>query len=127
MRRIAQCKQQRIRRYFWSLKTPLNKNTFKISKNRYIYFENSVENDVINQNKDIEKVREIIKISMDPLSLETPIGEEEDSHLGDFIPDGPYGNGNARYSWYDEGNTELAYYPAYSLYGMGKRPGRNGR
>ena len=34
-----------------------------------------------------EKVREIIKIAMDPVSLETPIGEEEDSHLGDFIPD----------------------------------------
>ncbi|MGI6109435.1 MAG: RNA polymerase sigma factor RpoD [Eubacteriaceae bacterium] len=34
-----------------------------------------------------EKVREIQKISQDPVSLETPIGEEEDSHLGDFIPD----------------------------------------
>jgi len=34
-----------------------------------------------------EKVREIIKISQEPVSLETPIGEEEDSHLGDFIPD----------------------------------------
>jgi RNA polymerase primary sigma factor len=34
-----------------------------------------------------EKVREIKKISQDPVSLETPIGEEEDSHLGDFIPD----------------------------------------
>lgn len=34
-----------------------------------------------------EKVREIIKIAQDPVSLETPIGEEEDSHLGDFIPD----------------------------------------
>ena len=35
----------------------------------------------------VEKVREIIKISQDPVSLDTPIGEEEDSHLGDFIPD----------------------------------------
>lgn len=35
----------------------------------------------------IERVREIIKIAQDPVSLETPIGEEEDSHLGDFIPD----------------------------------------
>ena len=35
----------------------------------------------------VEKVREIKKISQDPVSLETPIGEEEDSHLGDFIPD----------------------------------------
>ncbi len=34
-----------------------------------------------------EKVREIRKISLEPVSLETPIGEEEDSHLGDFIPD----------------------------------------
>ena len=34
-----------------------------------------------------EKVREILKIAQDPVSLETPIGEEEDSHLGDFIPD----------------------------------------
>ena len=35
----------------------------------------------------VEKVREIKKISQDPVSLETPIGEEEDSHMGDFIPD----------------------------------------
>ena len=35
----------------------------------------------------VEKVREIIRIAQDPVSLETPIGEEEDSHLGDFIPD----------------------------------------
>lgn len=34
-----------------------------------------------------DKVREIMKISQEPVSLETPIGEEEDSHLGDFIPD----------------------------------------
>ena len=34
-----------------------------------------------------EKIREIMKIAQDPVSLETPIGEEEDSHLGDFIPD----------------------------------------
>ena len=38
-------------------------------------------------NMSIEKVREISKISQEPVSLETPIGEEEDSHLGDFIPD----------------------------------------
>jgi len=35
----------------------------------------------------VERVREITKIAQDPVSLETPIGEEEDSHLGDFIPD----------------------------------------
>jgi RNA polymerase primary sigma factor len=34
-----------------------------------------------------ERVREIIKIAQEPISLETPIGEEEDSHLGDFIED----------------------------------------
>ena len=38
-------------------------------------------------NMSIEKVREIYKISQDPVSLETPIGEEDDSHLGDFIKD----------------------------------------
>ena len=38
-------------------------------------------------NMSVEKVREIMKIAQDPVSLETPIGEEEDSHLGDFIPD----------------------------------------
>lgn len=38
-------------------------------------------------NMTIDKVREIMKISQEPVSLETPIGEEEDSHLGDFIPD----------------------------------------
>ena len=35
----------------------------------------------------VEKVREVMKISQDPVSLETPIGEEDDSHLGDFVPD----------------------------------------
>ncbi len=38
-------------------------------------------------NTSVEKVREIYKISQDPVSLETPIGEEDDSHLGDFIKD----------------------------------------
>ena len=38
-------------------------------------------------NMPVDRVREIIRISQDPVSLETPIGEEEDSHLGDFIPD----------------------------------------
>ena len=35
----------------------------------------------------VEKIRDIYKISQEPVSLETPIGEEDDSHLGDFIPD----------------------------------------
>ena len=35
----------------------------------------------------VEKVRKILKIAKEPISLETPIGEEEDSHLGDFIED----------------------------------------
>lgn len=38
-------------------------------------------------NMPADKVREVLKISQEPVSLETPIGEEEDSHLGDFIPD----------------------------------------
>ena len=38
-------------------------------------------------NMPAERVREIMRITQDPVSLETPIGEEEDSHLGDFIPD----------------------------------------
>lgn len=35
----------------------------------------------------VEKIREVKKIAQDPISLETPIGEKEDSHLGDFIED----------------------------------------
>ncbi|MDE6520530.1 MAG: RNA polymerase sigma factor RpoD [Ruminococcus sp.] len=38
-------------------------------------------------NLPVDKVREIMRVAQDPVSLETPIGEEEDSHLGDFIPD----------------------------------------
>ena len=38
-------------------------------------------------NMSVEKVRDIMKLAQEPVSLETPIGEEEDSHLGDFIPD----------------------------------------
>ena len=38
-------------------------------------------------NMPVQKVRDILKIAQEPVSLETPIGEEEDSHLGDFIPD----------------------------------------
>ncbi len=38
-------------------------------------------------NMSVDKVRDILKIAQEPVSLETPIGEEEDSHLGDFIPD----------------------------------------
>jgi len=36
---------------------------------------------------DVVKVREIMKVSQEPTSLETPVGDEEDSHLGDFISD----------------------------------------
>ncbi|MCM1299166.1 MAG: RNA polymerase sigma factor RpoD, partial [[Eubacterium] siraeum] len=49
--------------------------------------EPSVEEVAEELNMPVERVREIIRISQDPVSLETPIGEEEDSHLGDFIPD----------------------------------------
>ena len=38
-------------------------------------------------NMPVDKVRDIMRVAQDPVSLETPIGEEEDSHLGDFIPD----------------------------------------
>ena len=38
-------------------------------------------------NMSLEKIREIIKVAQEPMSLESPVGEEEDSHLGDFIPD----------------------------------------
>ncbi len=38
-------------------------------------------------NMPVDRVRDILKIAQEPVSLETPIGEEEDSHLGDFIPD----------------------------------------
>ena len=47
----------------------------------------SVEEIAAEMNIPVEKVRDILKIAQEPVSLETPIGEEEDSHLGDFIPD----------------------------------------
>ena len=47
----------------------------------------SPEEIAADMNMPVEKVREILKIAQEPVSLETPIGEEEDSHLGDFIPD----------------------------------------
>ena len=49
--------------------------------------EPSIEEIAQVMNKPADKVREIMKIAQEPVSLETPIGEEEDSHLGDFIPD----------------------------------------
>ncbi len=49
--------------------------------------EPTTEEIAIRLNMSSEKVREIMKIAQDPVSLETPIGEEEDSHLGDFIED----------------------------------------
>ncbi len=49
--------------------------------------EPSPEEIAIKMDMPIEKVREILKIAQEPVSLETPIGEEEDSHLGDFLPD----------------------------------------
>ncbi len=47
----------------------------------------SAEEIAVEMGMDVDKVREIMKIAQEPVSLETPIGEEEDSHLGDFIPD----------------------------------------
>ncbi len=49
--------------------------------------EPSPEEIAVDMNMPVERVREILKISQEPVSLETPIGEEEDSHLGDFIQD----------------------------------------
>ena len=49
--------------------------------------EPSPEEIAAEMNMPVERVREILKISQEPVSLETPIGEEEDSHLGDFIKD----------------------------------------
>ena len=49
--------------------------------------EPSPEEIAVEMNMPVERVREILKISQEPVSLETPIGEEEDSHLGDFIQD----------------------------------------
>ncbi len=49
--------------------------------------EPSPEEIAVQMNMPVERVREILKISQEPVSLETPIGEEEDSHLGDFIQD----------------------------------------
>ena len=49
--------------------------------------EPSPEEIAVEMGLSVEKVREIQKIAQEPVSLETPIGEEEDSHLGDFIPD----------------------------------------
>ncbi len=49
--------------------------------------EASTEEIAERMNMSVEKVREIMKLAQEPVSLETPIGEEEDSHLGDFIPD----------------------------------------
>ena len=47
----------------------------------------SAEEIAAEMNIPVEKVRDLLKIAQEPVSLETPIGEEEDSHLGDFIPD----------------------------------------
>ncbi|MBR6530715.1 MAG: RNA polymerase sigma factor RpoD [Clostridia bacterium] len=49
--------------------------------------EASAEEIAKEMNLSVDKVRDILKIAQEPVSLETPIGEEEDSHLGDFIPD----------------------------------------
>ena len=49
--------------------------------------EPSPEEIVAEMELSVEKVREIMKIAQEPVSLETPIGEEDDSHLGDFIED----------------------------------------
>ncbi len=71
----------------------------------------------------VDKVREIIKIAQEPVSLETPIGEEEDSHLGDFIPDddapAPGGRGLLHA---DEGAAHGRARYAYAARGKGAAP-----
>ena len=65
-------------------------NKVKKTSNRLVHEngqEPSEEDIAKDMNVPIEKIREVMRISQEPVSLETPIGEEEDSHLGDFIPD----------------------------------------
>mgnify|MGYP002591227787 CR=1 FL=1 len=67
-----------------------NKNTVSIEK--FVQYmeqlgKKSLEEIAEELDMPVGKVREILKIAQEPVSLETPIGEEEDSHLGDFIPD----------------------------------------
>ncbi len=63
--------------------------TYRISRNllQELGREPSEQEIADAMNLTIEKVREILKVSADPISLDTPIGEEDDSHLGDFIKD----------------------------------------
>ena len=63
--------------------------TYRISRNlmQELGREPSEQEIAAEMNLPVEKVREILKVSSDPISLDSPIGEEEDSHLGDFIKD----------------------------------------
>ena len=70
-----------------------------------------------------EKVREIIKIAQEPVSLETPIGEEEDSHLGDFIPDDEApAPAEAAFLHADEGAADERARHAHPARGKGASP-----
>ncbi|MBR7060438.1 MAG: RNA polymerase sigma factor RpoD, partial [Eubacterium sp.] len=65
-------------------------NKVKKAKNQLLHLngsEPSVEEIADYLDMPVDKVKETLRISQEPISLETPIGEEEDSHLGDFIPD----------------------------------------
>ena len=63
-----------------------NPDYLKVLQLRYIECE-SLEEIAAEMEMPVERVKEIKKVAQEPVSLETPIGEEEDSHLGDFIPD----------------------------------------
>ena len=67
---------------------PINK-TIRVSRQLLLELGHDPSAEEIARELDmpVEKVRDILKIAQEPVSLETPIGEEEDSHLGDFIPD----------------------------------------
>ena len=61
--------------------------TYNFSAGPAMMPEEVLEEIAAEMNMPVERVREILKIAQEPVSLETPIGEEEDSHLGDFTPD----------------------------------------
>ncbi len=72
---------------------PVDKNEVMQQLSKQVGYELSSEDEIVQEETRrrertaLERVREIIKIAQEPISLETPIGEEEDSHLGDFIED----------------------------------------
>ena len=71
-------------------------------------------------NMPVDKVHEIMRVAQDPVSLETPIGEEEDSHLGDFIPDDDApAPAEASFSHSPQGAAQRSSLNAYGSRGKG--------